>query len=149
MTTFQKTSVLEEIKGDSPFSKETQAYLGERLRNNYYDFILTKFVEAQEKEGLTQAQIARRLNLGPDRVSKLLGAPGNWTIDTIAGLLAAISREEAIPTSRSYLGRPKANFDAEACLVVNAGSTGGPKKVESSGSSSTKHVIPPLSNAAD
>jgi transcriptional regulator with XRE-family HTH domain len=148
MTTFQKTAVLDEIEGDAPFSKETLAYLGERLRNNYYDFILTKFAEAQEK-GLTQAQIARRLNIGPDRVSKLLGAPGNWTIDTIAGLLAAISREEAIPTSRPYLGRPKANFDAEACLVVNAGSTTDPKKVGSSGSSSTKHVIPPLSIAAD
>lgn len=121
MTTSQRKSVLSEIEGNEPLSDGARAYLCERVRNDYYDYVLTKFHEANETRGLTKADIARRLNLGPDRVSKLLGAPGNWTIDTVTELLIAICREENTPHSVSYLNRKAANLGPDTCLTLNTG----------------------------
>tara|TARA_R110002074_G_scaffold384791_1_gene565650 strand:- start:972 stop:1475 length:504 start_codon:yes stop_codon:yes gene_type:complete len=123
MIASQKKSFLSEIEGNDPLSDGARAYLCERVKNDYYDFILTKFHEANKTNGLTQADIARRLNLGPDRVSKMLGAPGNWTIDTATLLLLAICREENTPSSRSYLFRPHTNFDGATCMTANSGAS--------------------------
>jgi hypothetical protein len=41
--------------------------------------------------GLSQADLARRLGKRPDVVCRLLGGPGNWTLDTMSDLLFAIS----------------------------------------------------------
>ena len=43
------------------------------------------------KSRLSQADLARRLGRGTDVVCRLLGGPGNWTLDTISDLLFAIS----------------------------------------------------------
>jgi len=47
-----------------------------------------------EKSGLTKAELADRTGKGADRIAHLLGAPGNWTLDTISSLLFAISGAE-------------------------------------------------------
>jgi len=47
-----------------------------------------------EKSGLTKAELADRTGKGADRIAHLLGAPGNWTLDTISSLLYAISGAE-------------------------------------------------------
>jgi len=58
-----------------------------RAKRRAYDMVLREF----KKSGIKKAELARRLGVGADRVSKMLGGPGNWTISTVADLLFAIS----------------------------------------------------------
>ena len=110
MTTSQPTHFLFEIEsGDVPIPPGKLAYFQERLRNNIYHFVLTKFLE-KEREGFTKALLARRLGSDPAVVSRLLGAPGNWTLDTISNLLLGIAAEELEPASVSVLNRATRNF---------------------------------------
>ena len=116
MTTFRKTPVKSEISGDDPFSDFALGYLNERVRNSFYDYVLRRFHEAAEREGLTKAKLARRLGIAPARVTGLLGAPGNWTLDTVSELLVGICREELQPHSASYLERVPRNLQAKDLL---------------------------------
>ena len=110
MTTSQPTHFLFEIEsGDVPIPPGKLAYFQERLRNNIYHFVLTKFLE-KEREGYTKALLARQLGSDPAVVSRLLGAPGNWTLDTISNLLLGIAAEELEPASVSVLNRATRNF---------------------------------------
>lgn len=116
MTMFQKTPVKSELAHDQPLSDYALGYLNARVRNSFYDYVLRRFHEAEEKEGLTKAKLARRLGLEPARVTRLLGSPGNWTLDTISELLVGICREELQPRSEPYLERDKRNFGSENWL---------------------------------
>ena len=102
---YQQTSISSEIAGGS-FSPATHAYLGRRAQNKYYDYVMAKF----QKAGITQAELARRIGKGPDRVNRLLSNPGNWTIETVAVLLAGICSDELLPHSQPFLGRAKPNM---------------------------------------
>ena len=113
MTTFRKIPVKSEIAGNEPLSDYALGYLNERVRNSFYDYVLRRFHEATEKEGLTKATLARRLGLEPARVTRLLGSPGNWTLDTVSELLVGICREELRPRSEPYLERSVRNFQTE------------------------------------
>lgn len=117
MTTSRKNSVSSQIEGSAPIPSGTLAYLCERARNNYYDFVLSKFREA-EKNGLTKSAIAKRIGKTPDRIGHLLGAPGNWTIDTVTELLVGIAREENLPNSASFAGRASRNHDQLAMIEI-------------------------------
>ena len=55
-----------------------------------------------EEEGLSQAEIARRLGLKRTQVNRWMRAPGNWTLDTVADLLAAAKAR----ILRIEVGRP-------------------------------------------
>jgi hypothetical protein len=109
VATSQKKSVLSQIESDDIIPAGTMAYLCERARNNFFDYVLAKFRLA-EANGLTKAKLARRIGKTPDRVSHLLGSPGNWTIDTGAELLVGICREELIPASEPFIGRKPKNY---------------------------------------
>jgi hypothetical protein len=106
VTFSQTNSVLSQIEDSGPIPSGTLAYLCERVRNNFFHYVMTKFREA-ESRGLTKAELARRIGKTPDRVSHMLGSPDNWTIDTVTLFLVGICREELQPYSASYLGRPK------------------------------------------
>lgn len=101
----QKISMLSELAGDGKLSPGTLAYLGQRARNNYYNYVMSKFRES----GITKAALARRMGKGQDRINRLLSSPGNWTIDTVAELIAAICAEELIAKSLPILDRPARN----------------------------------------
>lgn len=110
MTTSLQTTFLSEIaRGDHPISENTLAYLQERAKSRLYDYVLKKFLE-EEKCGLTRAQLARRIGKSPEVITRMLGAPGNWTIETLADLLVGISSEEILPASESLIDRPKKNY---------------------------------------
>jgi hypothetical protein len=70
---------------------EAIAYFRARNRNNAYHTVIREFQDS----GLSQATVARRLGKRPEIISRLLGAPGNWTLDTISDLLFAISGAES------------------------------------------------------
>ncbi|MER2519718.1 MAG: hypothetical protein ABTQ34_03400 [Bdellovibrionales bacterium] len=113
MTTFQKTPMLSELMDmakTNQLSASTLAYLAERQRNNLYHKIMSEFQKRKETEGLTKAQVAKRMNKTPDIVSRLLGAPGNWTLDTVSHLVAAIGCAELTFEFSSLLDRAPRNF---------------------------------------
>jgi transcriptional regulator with XRE-family HTH domain len=80
-----------------------------------YDLVIKEF----RKSGLTQADLARRLGLGTDRVCRLLGGPGNWTLDTASDLLFAISGAEPLYGLAYPLDRPASNRPLPEWLLDN------------------------------
>lgn len=93
------------------FSHYTRTYFSERAKNAWFDYIISKFISASNNDGLTKAELARRIGKRPEQITRLLGAPGNWTLDTIQELLMGISGEEMKPDSCEVLGRSPRNFD--------------------------------------
>lgn len=83
MTTSLASSILAEPKGDDAISHKSLAYASEAARTQLYDLVLRVCDEA----GVTNATLAKRLGKDPAQISRLLGASGNWTIDTAAQLL--------------------------------------------------------------
>lgn len=86
MTTSPRMPRLSEPTDDVRISPSALAYLQSRTKLRLFDLVHKKFNASK----LTQAQLAKRLGKGTDRICKLLGAPGNWTLDTVSDLLFAI-----------------------------------------------------------
>lgn len=125
MTTSQ-TPFLSEIASGEAIPAGTLAYFQARTRNNLYNFILTKFLEKERESGLTRAQLARRIGRSPEVITRLLGAPGNWTIGTISDLLLGIAGEELSPASCSVLDRAARNFTTSDWLDIPPRPSGHP-----------------------
>lgn len=79
---------------DAPIAEHEKAYFRERLRNRLYDLVVREYRRRRENEGLSQVEIAHRLSRSPVQISRWLGAPGNWTLDTVSDLLLAIAHAE-------------------------------------------------------
>ena len=101
-----ETLVSADLEARGRISPKTLAYLAERARNSCYDYVMRKFGSS----GLTKAELARRTGKDPAQINRTLASSGNWTIGTIAELLAAISEEEFLPSSASLRGRHARNF---------------------------------------
>ena len=91
VTTSHKTFSLSKPVGNERIPLEAIAYFRARNRNNAYHTVICEFQDS----GLSQATVARRLGKRPEIISRLLGAPGNWTLDTVSDLLFAISGAES------------------------------------------------------
>jgi len=109
VTTLLTHSLSEVVATSGPIPEGKLAYLQERQRNNLYSFILKKFLE----RGISKADLARRINYDPARITRLLGAPGNWTLDTISDLLVGVAGEELVPASRSLQNISPQNYMPE------------------------------------
>ncbi len=106
------TSDLSKPSGQEPIPATTEAYI--RTRNRMHAFTLVQ--KEFQKSGISQADLAARMRKGTDRVCRLLGAPGNWTLDTVADLLFAISGAE-VNYGLSYpFNKPKRNLRQPAWL---------------------------------
>jgi transcriptional regulator with XRE-family HTH domain len=71
------------------------------MKLDMQDFVLSRFLE-QQKLGLTQREVARRLGWSRQRVHQLLlEPPVDFRVATIARLLFAICREAFVPGSKS------------------------------------------------
>lgn len=90
MTMSRTTQRLSEPVGSDPVPPPTLEYMRTRNRMRLFDLIHKEF----SRSGITRTQLAKRMGRGLDRVSHLLGAPGNWTLDTASDLLFAISGAE-------------------------------------------------------
>jgi hypothetical protein len=108
MNTLQ-TGFLSEIQAGGELIPAKLGYFRERLRNRIHQFILRQFM-AKQKEGLTQADIARILGRRPEQIHRWLGVPGNWTLDTVSDLLLAISKAELEFSADSLEQRTVRNF---------------------------------------
>lgn len=78
-----------------------------------------------KESGISRAALADRLGLGQDRVSKLLGAPGNWTLDTISDVIFAARGALVDYSLLNALDRPPRNDTRPAYLNIDltAGAT--------------------------
>jgi hypothetical protein len=72
---------------------EILAYFRRRLRLQLHELVTEKFYQ---QEVMTQADLASRIGKRPEVVNRLLGAPGNWTLDTVSDLLIALRALPAI-----------------------------------------------------
>jgi hypothetical protein len=86
MSTSQTTG-LSKPTGSTKISLGTLGYICARNRQRAYDLVIKEF----KKSGLTQADLARRLDKGAEVISRLLSRPRNWELDTFSELLFAIS----------------------------------------------------------
>jgi transcriptional regulator with XRE-family HTH domain len=107
MTT-SPTSTLSEPHGASKVPRSTLAYFRARLKHRIYSVIIKEF----KKSSLTQADLARRLDMEPAQLSRLLAGPANLTLETVSDTLFAINGGELTAStehplaagSGSYLG---------------------------------------------
>lgn len=101
---YHQTSLSQELDADV-IPAGALAYVGQRAKNTYYHFVMSKFRERK----MTQAELARKIGKNPAQMNRMLASPGNWTIETIAVLLAGICGEEVTPSSTPFAGRPPRN----------------------------------------
>jgi hypothetical protein len=109
MSTSAKKSFLSEILDDDTIPIGKLAYFRERFRDRLYELVVSEFLR-KEKTGLTKAQVARRIGRKPEQITRWLGAPGNWTLETVSDLLLAISKAEPRISLASLENRPTRNF---------------------------------------
>jgi hypothetical protein len=121
MTTLQERSFFNEIQNGEPIPRHKLAYLHARASSKWYDYIVGKFQAAAKEDNLTQAQLARRIGKPPEVVNRLLGSPGNWTLETISSLLAGICGEELEPQSLPLLGRSPRNMNPAGLIELKKG----------------------------
>ena len=104
MSVYQ-TSFLSKPETGKRVPPETFAYFRLRAKRHAFDLVMNEF----RRSGLTKAELARRLGKGQDRVSKMLGGPGNWTIATVSDLLFALSGGEPKYEIAYPLDKPRRN----------------------------------------
>ena len=105
-TTMRSTSFLHEVESGEPIPAGKMAYFEQRALNNFYAFVVGKFL----KSGLRKSDLARRINLSQPQLNRYLASPGNWTVATIQRLLVGIAGEEAFLDSTPFSGRTPKNL---------------------------------------
>ena len=109
MTTSRRTSLLSEISEGAPEPREKLAYFQARLQARLYDFVMSRFEDVAEQDGLTRAELARRIGRKPEIITRLFSSPGNWRLATVSDLLIGIAGEELEMGSASVLNRGRRN----------------------------------------
>ena len=145
MTTSQTPLLTELIAGHNgpPISGPFRAYFQQRLRLRVFNFIFSKFIEAQ-KDGLTKASLTRRIEKTPDLINRWLGGSSNLTLDTISDLLLGISGEELLPTATSPLEQTRHNYShfEDITLYVPTNNISGIMSAEKSINTAHEITIP-------
>lgn len=86
----------EDKNQNEPLPNGVLAYFRARLSNRIHEIVLTEFA-VREREGcLTRAELARRIRRKPEQITRWMGSPGNWTLDTVSDLLLGMGLEPAL-----------------------------------------------------
>jgi len=91
MPTSQAMLILHEVQHGKPISAKTRAFQRRRLQNRFHRFILRTFRQQQKNAGLTQKELADRIDSRPEQVNRWLSIPGNLTLKTISDLLLGMA----------------------------------------------------------
>ena len=105
-STSAKTFSMSKPKGGEKLPDWTIAYFRQRNKNRVHSLV----VKAMKEIGISQAELARRLGRRPDVVCRWIGAPGNWTLDTVSDLLLAINGLEVAYSTSDPSDGLKRNF---------------------------------------
>ena len=87
MNTSQTTKWLNRPDKPERTPLDVEAYMRSKNQSVAHQMILAEF----KKSGITQAELAKRTGKGADIISRLIGRPGNWTLNTLSDLLFAMS----------------------------------------------------------
>lgn len=90
MTTSQMPELLTDILDPDPakpIPPEVLAYFCRRVRLDFHREVVGKW---HQLETMTQKDLADRLGKRKEVINRLLGAPGNWELDTVTMLLVAM-----------------------------------------------------------
>lgn len=68
-------------------SNRTLGFFRANTASEFHQYILDKFLNYQRETGITKAQFAASIQKDAGQLNRLLGAPGNWTLETISDLL--------------------------------------------------------------
>ena len=97
--TISQTAFLSEILAGAPIPVSKLAYFRRRFRNRIHSAVLSEFMRLEKTNKISRAVLARRIGCRPEQVTRWLGAPGNWTLDTVSDLLLAMACEPALSIS--------------------------------------------------
>jgi hypothetical protein len=89
MTTSQTSDLFDEILDGRPIPREKLAYFRARLRLQFHELIVRRFLQ---KENFTKAELARRIGRAPEVINRLLAEPGNYTLNTLSDLMIGMGR---------------------------------------------------------
>ena len=96
MTTSQTNSFLSEVLSASVIPAGKLAYFRGRLTNRFHALVLEEFARLESEGVMTRADLARRIAREPAQITRWLGTPGNWTLDTISDLLIGMGYEPGL-----------------------------------------------------
>ena len=114
MNISQTTTLSKPIPGKR-VPPETLAYFSARAKRHAYDLVMKEL----EASGISRSELACRLGMDAGQLSRTLGGPGNWTIDTASRLLFAISGVALAYRVESPLDRPVRNYAGAAAALVS------------------------------
>jgi hypothetical protein len=86
MATSLTPNVTEALK-QSPMPRRALVFFRERLKSLIHERVFLEFRRLERENKITKRDLARRLDKDPATITRLLGAPGNWTLDTVSDLL--------------------------------------------------------------
>lgn len=84
-----------DIAEGEPIPPEILAYCQQKLRNAFHQLVLREWVN-REKAGLSRKDLARRIGKKPEQITRWLGTPSNWTLDTISDLMLGMGVEPTV-----------------------------------------------------
>jgi hypothetical protein len=107
MNTLPQIFALSKPTGTNRIPDAVKGYVGQKLRNDLYNLVLDAF----QKSGISQSELAARLGKDPAVINRCLSASGNWTIDTVSGLLFAINGNIVEALQRDPNSGVRSNYD--------------------------------------
>src|SRR5258708_486869 len=111
MSTLAKTPFLYEILiDDGVIPPGKLSYFRERFRDRLYEIVVSEFLKRKASGQMTRAKLARRIGRKPEQITRWLGAPGNWTLETVSDLMLAICKAEPKVTLQTLQNRVARNF---------------------------------------
>lgn len=118
MTTSPPTlSISDLVDEKCQIKQQYLAYFAARSQNDAHELVLSCYQELRDS-GLTRRDIAARLNKKPEQVTRWLGSPGNWTLETLSNLLLALGH---VPDfgSRPISSLNITSSTARDCEIIN------------------------------
>ena len=95
-------TVLKSSLSQTPIPESTLAYFRRQFANSLHQLVLSTFSTVERENGVTRAEVARRIGRKPEQITRWLGTPSNWTIETISDLLVAMGKKPALSTSELF-----------------------------------------------
>lgn len=104
-------------------SNRTLGYFRANAASEFHQYVLEKFLNYQRETGITKAQFAASIQKDAGQLNRLLGAPGNWTLETIADLLLGMGEKirpasVAIARMRRLTANPFVESESTASNLV-------------------------------
>jgi hypothetical protein len=96
MTTSQTAKFFSAVIKGERIPEGKLAYFRARLRTRLHDLVLSEFARLALSDQITRAELAERIGRQPEQITRWLGSPGNWTLDTLSDLALGMGAEPTV-----------------------------------------------------